>query len=195
MPPAAQAQPQAQDTRPLTAEERRVMNTLLARDSAHSAPAVRPGDPYVALDNLVVPRRGDPTHQGDLAMAGETVYLTEEEAQLFTRCDPGKDGRQVPVVQKLSGPGGTREPPARVLPRQVSGPVWSPGPPPPGSDGPRPDPPGSSRVQVMTDVRIPESAEPVPGSESEPGAVDIPPGTAHAPEQAVRDARERARRR
>ena len=37
---------------------------------------------------------------------GETVYLTDEEARQFNRKGV-RDGRQVDVVRKLSGPDGT----------------------------------------------------------------------------------------
>ena len=159
MPPAATAETAL--PKPLTADERETLTALLARDSALQAPAVRRGDPYMALINLSVPRRGDPGKQTDLVLAGETVYLTAEEAAAFNR-HSRFDGRQIEVVRKISGPDGTHEPLPRVPPRAVSGRVVQPNIPPPGSDAPRPDPEGSSRVQYLdTDAaRVPERAEP-----------------------------------
>ena len=90
----------------------------------------------------------------------------------------------VAVVRKLSGPDGSREPLPRLLPRHVSGRMFRPMTPPPGSDAPRPDPEGSSRVQVLDDGRAPETAgamTPEPSEmadhlrESVADAVDLPP--------------------
>jgi len=55
----------------------------------------------------------------------------------------------------------------------------------PGTEGPRPDPQGASKIIVQEPVP-PEGAEPVPGSEAtggqavgvDPDAIDIVPGTA-----------------
>lgn len=172
---AASAPVPADAARPLDPGERATLNSLLARDSAGQAPGVRAGQPYTALINLSVPRRGDSTRQADLVRAGETVYLTADEAAMFNRHgDP--DGRQVDVVVPASGPGSRAELP-RVPPRAVSGRVWQPPQPPPGSPDARPDPPGSSTVQYAT-AAIPEAAEPQLGSENSPAvqdAMDIAP--------------------
>jgi hypothetical protein len=150
----------ATDPKPLSDDERERLNELLARDSALQAPAARRGEPYVALIALSVPRRGDPARQTDLVMAGETVYLTAEEAAQFNR-HGHHDGRQIEVVRKVSGPDGSREPPPRVPPRAVSGRIFRPAVPPPGSDAARPDPEGSSRLQYLDAGNpVPEANEP-----------------------------------
>ncbi len=177
----------ATENRPLTDAEQATLDRLLARASAGKSPATRIGEPYEALIALSVPRRGDSKdRQTDLVLAGETVYLTEEEARAFQR-HGNPDGRMVPVIRKLSGPDGSREPLPRLLPRHVSGRLFRPPPPPPGSDAPRPDPEGSSRVQVLQDEdgRAPEtegamSAEPAEMADhlrdaAVPDAVDLPP--------------------
>jgi hypothetical protein len=180
----------ATETRPLTADEQATLNKLLVRASADKTPATRIGEPYEALIALSVPRRGDAKDkQTDLVMPGETVYLTEEEARAFER-HGGRDGRQVPVIRKLSGPDGSREPLPQLLPRHVSGRLFRPPPPPPGSDAPRPDPEGSSRVQVLEDGRAPETAGAMSADPSEmadqlrsaaaPDAIDLPPSRSRA---------------
>jgi hypothetical protein len=181
MPPAVTAP--ALD--PLSAVELENLKTLIARDSASKGPTGRIGEPYEALTWLSVPRRGDKDRATDRVPPGETVYLTEDEARLFERHDPGCDGRQIAVIRKLSGPDGSREPLPRVLPRHVSGRLFRPAMPPPGSDAPRPDPAESSRIQVLDDDgRAPEvrgamSAEPSEMAdllrETVPDAVDLPP--------------------
>jgi hypothetical protein len=196
MPPVTETSVPVLD--PLSAEERAKFNEYLARDSASKGPAARIGDPYVALTWLSVPRRGDKDRQTDLVPPGETVYLTEEEARQYQRHDPGRDGRATAVIRKLSGPDGTREAlPARVvpngaflLPRHLSGRLFRPMQPPPGSEGPRPDPEGSSRIQVMQDGNAPEAAGsmvPEPGEMDDNlraapvlDAVDIPPKSARS---------------
>jgi hypothetical protein len=172
----------AAETRPLTDAERDTLTGLLARDKG--TPSARVGEPYVALINLSVPRRGDKDRATDLVMAGETVYLTEEEARSFSRHGV-RDGRQVDVLRKLTGPGGSSEPAPRILPRHVSGRLFRPTTPPPGSDAPRPDPEGSSRIQVLDDGRAPEGAEPAKPDDAEMAdhlretvqadAIDLPP--------------------
>ncbi len=171
----------AEQARPLTEEEKRALRDLMARENAWAGPATRVGEPYVALVNLSVPRRGDKDRQTDLVHAGETLYLTEEEARQFNR----REGRQVDVVRKLSGPDGSRGEVPRILPRHVSGRLFRPPPPPPGSDAPRPDPEGSSRIQVIEDGNAPETAGAMSAEPSEmadhlrasasPDAVDLPP--------------------
>jgi len=180
----------ATETRPLTADEQDTLGKLLVRASADKTPATRIGEPYEALIALSVPRRGDvKDRQTDLVRAGETVYLTEDEARAFERHD-ARDGRMVPVVRKLSGPDGSREPLPKLLPRHVSGRLFRPAMPPPGSDAPRPDPEGSSRVQVLDDGRAPETAGAMTAEPSEMAdvlreaapqdAVDLPPRRAKA---------------
>lgn len=175
---------------PLSAEERETLNKLLARASADKSPATRIGDPYEALIALSVPRRGDKDRGTDLVMPGETIYLTEEEARQFAR-HGNRDGRQVPVIRKLSGPDGSREPLPQVgannsalLPRHISGRLFRPTMPPPGSDAARPDPEGSSRVEYYADGGAPESSGSIAAEQQEMAdvlrapvqdAVDLPP--------------------
>ncbi len=173
------------DPRPLDDDERATLAKLLAREKG--TPAARTGEPYVALINLSVPRRGDKDRMTDLVYAGETVYLTDGEAEAFTRHGT-RDGRQVEVVRKLSGPGGSREELPRIPPRAVSGRLFRPAVPPPGSDAPRPDPEGSSAIQVLDDGRAPEtsgSMQPEPSEMDDnlraqplPDAMDLPPSKA-----------------
>lgn len=188
MPPVTTAETPVLD--PLSAAEREQFNAFLARDAATKGPAARIGEPYLALANLSVPRRGDKDRQTDLVHKGETVYLTEEEARQFERRDPGRDGRVAPVVRKLSGPDGSREDIPNLLPRHLSGRLFRPVTPPPGTELPRPDPEGSSRIQVMQDGNAPEAAGsvvPEPGEMEDnlraqipQDAVDIPPKAARS---------------
>lgn len=174
----------ADEARPLTDAEKAVLRDLMAREAAFASPATRTGEPYEALVNLSVPRRGgDKDRNTDLVMAGETIYLTEEEARNFNR-HGNRDGRQVPVLRKLTGPDSTSEAP-RLLPRHMSGRLFRPAVPPPGSEMARPDPEGSSRIQVLDDGRAPEAAGSVPAEAQEMAdllrsappqdAVDLPP--------------------
>lgn len=134
------------------------------------------GSAYVALTHLSLPRPGrkdgDPN---DLVEAGDTVILTDEQAEPYLRCG-GRTGRRIPVIRKLEdvrAEGGI----PRILPRQLSGPIFAPPPPPKGSPDARPDPAGSSHV-VVYDPLVPEASEPQPDSEqggSLADAIDIPP--------------------
>jgi hypothetical protein len=155
----------AEAPQPLSASERETMEKLLARASAGQGPSARIGDPYIALINLSVPRRGDPEKGVDLVPAGETVYLTPDEAAQYLRHGP-KDGRQVPVIRPASGPGSSKGLPQRIPPIAVSGKLNAPPPPPDGSDLARPDPPGSSVIQYVNPSQVPEAAEPQPGTEN-----------------------------
>lgn len=190
MPPAKAATVEA--PRPLTVTEQETLNDLLARASSGMAPAVRIGDPYVALINLSVPRRGDPEKNTDLVMAGEIVHLTPDEAEKYTRHDQ-RSGRRIPVIRPAIGAGSTSEPLKRVPPKAVSGVLHAPPPPPPGTDFARPDPPGSSALEYRD---VPEGMEPVPGTENwdgDPGAgghevsaEDIIPSRVRQRQQAAR---------
>jgi hypothetical protein len=132
---------------------------------------------YQALVNLSHPRKGDSGRETDLIVAGETVDLTDEEAAMYLA--PRRD----PEVIRPAKEAGTPMP--RLLPRSLSGVainprtgarIGSPGPP----QGARPDPAGSSAVQVL----IPEAAEPQPDDESRPAdedAADIMPRSARRP--------------
>lgn len=131
---------------------------------------------YQALTNISVPQRspetGLLTGQNDLIERGNTVELTEAEARNLMATG-GKTGRLVPAVRPLSEK--SDELP-RLLPRQLSGRLRAPVTPPPGSDLPRPDPPGSSHL-IIND-QSPEAHEPQPGDEqgaASQDAMDIPP--------------------
>jgi len=188
MPPTATAT----ELTPLTTDEMATLDKLLAR--ASGPPATRIGDEYEALICLSVPRRGDKDRATDLVMPGEIVHLTDEEARQFNR-KGARDGRQVDVVRKISGPGGTHEPRQLVLPRAVSGRLFRPTTPPPGSDGPRPDPVGSSAVQFLEGGKAPEGVEPMRPDPSEMAdhltesvvdAVDLPPSRSRTRPQGSR---------
>jgi len=190
MPPALTTTAPVPALDPLSAAERESLKKLLARDSATGGPAGRVGEPYEALTCLSVPRRADSDRQTDLVLKGETVYLTEDEARRFNRHDPGRDGRMTEVVRKLSGPDGSREPLPRLLPRHLSGRLFRPMTPAPGTDAPRPDPEGSSAIVPYDDGRAPESDGAMAPEPSEmadhltapagPDALDLPPRRARA---------------
>ena len=178
-----------EQARPLTEAEKQVLRDLMTRENAWATPATRVGEPYLALVNLSVPRRGDKDRNCDLVLAGETVYLTAEEARQFNR-HGNRDGRQVNVLQKLSGLDGTRQEAPRVPPRAVSGRLFRPPVPESGDIGPRPDPPESSAIQVIEDGRAPEAAGAMTADPSEMAdqlrstaaqdALDLPPSRARA---------------
>ena len=176
----------AESTRPLDAAERKQMEDLLARAGAESSetPSTRFGTPYIALIPLSVPRRSGNKDQNDLVMPGETVNLTDDEAAKYLRHGP-KDGRQVPVIRPATGPKSSQELSNRPMPpRAVSGRIQAPPPPAPGTDGPRPDPEGSSLIQYAQPAEVPETAEPSVGSENAgwtgPDAEDIVPSRMRA---------------
>jgi hypothetical protein len=136
---------------------------------------------YQAVVNLSVPRKGDANKECDLVMAGETVELDDDTADLFR---PPRRAMAMIRPAKESG-----DPLPRVHPKQLFGiavnprtgqVIGRPGPP----QGARPDPPGSSTVQVL---EPPEANEPAPGDETagqgvpaEVDAEDIPPRAARA---------------
>lgn len=184
MPPSAVKTATA--TRPLDDAERKQLEDLLARAStgATETPSTRFGDPYIALIALSVPRRSGNKEQNDLVMPGEQVNLTEDEAQQYLRHGP-KDGRQIAVIRRATGPDSSRELSARpVPPRAVSGRIQAPPPPAPGTDGARPDPAGSSQIQYAEPANVPETAEPQAGTENAgwagPDAEDILPSRTRA---------------
>ena len=154
----------AESPQPLTEDERKQLETLLARQSM-GAPGVRIGKPYIALVNLSVPRRvvrgadgKEPDNATEIAMAGDTVYLTDDEAAGFLRHGP-KDGRRIAVIRPATGPESSQELSRPLPPRAVSGHLNG-----PPADA-RPDPAGSSAIQVAQPL-IPETAEPTPGQEN-----------------------------
>lgn len=164
----------------LSATEARQLEKLLVKANtarAPHSPAVRVGKEYVALVNLSLPRRGDRDKGADLVMAGESVWLTDDEAALYLR-HGDRDGRQVAVI-RAKGEVDANNPP-KPHPMLVSGRVFRPAPPPPGTDQPRPDPEGSSRI-VSVGPPVPEMNQSQPGPEMPLGglaggdAMDIRP--------------------
>lgn len=143
----------------LTASEREQLDKLLARASMGEGPATRIGEPYVALTNIMVPRRGDPEKNADLVRAGEIVHLTDDEARSYGP----RPGRQIAVVRKVNGPQSTSEPVPRVPPRAMSGRLQG-----PPADA-RPDPVGSSSIQYVEPASVPEASEPTAGQENYDG--------------------------
>lgn len=142
--------------------------------------------PYVALANLSVPRpqqAGQPDDkQVDLVMAGETVSLTQEQADRFLHFRVWKGAPERPLIRLAREQGSAPVP--QMLPRNLSGRMMGP------PQGARPDPPGSS---VLMEQRVPEAEEPQPGSENtaepEQDALDIAPRTARARAGAAAGAR------
>lgn len=132
---------------------------------------------YQALVPVSVPQRRDGvlvTGQNDLVMAGDYCMLTEEEARNLMATG-ARTGRISPAVRPASE---ASEPLPRVLPRQMSGPVRRPpAETPPGYDGPRPDPAGSSQILTLQDM-APESE--IDQGMGDQGAMDIPPRGAAA---------------
>ena len=161
------------EARGLTEAEKKTLVKLLEKaniGNMHS-PAVRVGREYVALTNLSVPRRDNTKEdrQCDLVRAGETIWLTDDEAAKFLR-HGDLDGRRVAVIRLKSEVDANRPPVPH--PSLLTGPVLRPMMPPPGSDQPRPDPEGSTRI-VQQNV-VPES-EVIPPAPQD--ALDIAPGT------------------
>lgn len=150
--------------------------------AAPAAPAVTAaGKPvlakYQALTNISVPQRSDNgllTGQNELYGPGDIVELTEREAANLLATGP-RAGRQAPAIRAYKDRGMSLP---RILPRQMSGLVRQPATPPAGSDAPRPDPAGSSRI-VESGPPPPEITDPVPGSENGApitlDALDLPP--------------------
>jgi hypothetical protein len=133
---------------------------------------------YQALTNVSVPQRteaGVLTGQNDLATPGDIVELTEREAANLMDCSP-RSGRRTPAVRAYADRSADVP---RLHPKMLSGLIRQPAVPPPGSDGPRPDPEGSSQVRIVeAGPTPPEFTEPQPGSETGPpitGALDLPP--------------------
>jgi hypothetical protein len=172
----------ADEVRGLTDRERAQLDKLMAKANAAigvHAPAVRIGKPYVALVNLAVPRRqlanGERDLQTDLVMRGETVYLTDEEAAKFLRNGP-RDGRRIAVIRPAGEVDSNHLP--NAVPQLLTGPIFRPVTPAPGTDGPRPDPEGSTRVIEQTVVPESQVMTPQPGgAPSIQDALDLPPGT------------------
>lgn len=133
-----------------------------------------PGSKYIALVNISRPRKNrkadDPN---DLVTAGETVIMTADEAALYM--PPNKP---VAMIAKVGDSQGA----ALLLPRQISGRQRQPpATPPPGYDGPRRDPAGSTHILVMQES---ETTDPQPDPQGQSAevfgsgvvdAIDIPP--------------------
>ncbi|MGH3300580.1 MAG: hypothetical protein ACRDOK_02660 [Streptosporangiaceae bacterium] len=117
---------------------------------------------WQALGNISLPRKGDAAHQTDLVMAGDTFEAAEADVKnlLHPRMGPPRIRKATEASEALP----------RLHPRTLSGLLLGP------AVGARPDPPGSSHVQVALP---PEASEPAIGSEGEleVDAIDLPPGT------------------
>lgn len=112
--------------------------------------------------NISLPRKGDAEKQTDLIETGGTFTATEDQVANLLHPKFGP-----PRIRKIEEQG--QEMP-QILPRMVSNRAAGPGP------DARPDPPGSSRTQVLE--RIPELTEPQPDTETKPAeveALDIAP--------------------
>ena len=130
---------------------------------------------YQVLVHTSVPQRdpvtGKPTGQTDLVAPGEIVELTAQEAHHLMDTSP-RSGHRVPLVRPAKE---SKEPLSRVHPAHASGMQMRPA-------EARPDPAGSSHIQVAQDPeKQPEANEPTVGSESQlpsdlVDALDIPPG-------------------
>lgn len=179
--------------KPLSPAEQIKLIELLTRAGGVSMVAAKMtarqkvGSKWQAVVNLSVPR---PDGQTDLVMRGNTVTLTEDEAELFLpphKAFPmirpvAEQHQQLPFLHPRLHWGAARG---------IPGPMSQGGPPEQG--GARVDPPGSTKVMVQ----IPEANEPMAGSEQHappglaeslglhqeggpsfagPDALDIPPG-------------------
>jgi hypothetical protein len=172
--PAAATEP-----RGLSPAELKTLEKLLVKANIGvvQGPGVRVGREYVALTNLSVPRRDNTKEdrQVDLVPAGDTVWLTDDEAAKFLR-HGDRDGRRVAVIRLKSEVDANRPP--KPHPSLLSGPIMRPVQPPPGTDMARPDPEGASRLVEQT-VSVPE-AQTVEvaqgGTPSIQDAIDIVPG-------------------
>jgi hypothetical protein len=123
---------------------------------------------YQALTNISVPEPGENKDKRTFMVPrGGTVELTEDQAHnLMTQ-------HRVPVIRSVAE---GSEPMPIIRGMSLSGRLRVPAVPAsdPNYDGPRPDPEGSSHIQVLQGVGTPESSDPQPGTQN---ALDIPPGT------------------
>ena len=116
---------------------------------------------WQALMNISLPRKGDVDKQTDLITVGDTFEADESRVARLLNPEFGP-----PRIRKIEE---RNEPMPLILPRSVSNRMQG------APAGARPDPAGSSSVQVLE--KIPELTEPQPDSEHGPAeeAVDIPP--------------------
>lgn len=126
---------------------------------------------WQALMNISLPRKGDVEKQTDLVPAGETFEADENRVQNLLNPKFGP-----PRIRRIEE---QKEPLPLILPRMVSNRQMG------APAGARPDPAGSSGVQVLE--KIPELTEPRPDSEQAPQeeAVDIPPRRARTAARAA----------
>jgi hypothetical protein len=120
-----------------------------------------PTSEYEALTNLSVGRTGsDSEKAADIVHKGETVHLTEEQAQRFL--DPKR--HRVPVIRPASE---QNEAAPRITARDLFGQR-------PRAEQfeARPDPAGSSGVRVIEDASA-DPADPRNGPEANDPAVDL----------------------
>jgi hypothetical protein len=137
----------------LTAEEKAALDALAKKGGLTiSRRTQRTGSLYQALDNLSVPREGDPDKACDLVLKGNTVTMSDELAAMFL--PPHKPVALIRPAKEAS------EPLPRIPNRAKAGPMRIPA-------FARPDPAGATSVQIVEDV--PESTQILVGSENEGG--------------------------
>lgn len=179
----------ATEVRGLTAAELKTLEKLLLKANIGNmhGPAVQVGKPYVALTWLSVPRReqADPKdRQTDRVAPGETIYLTDDEAAKFLRHGP-QDGRRVAVIRAKNEVDQNNVP--KPHPSLLSGLPFRASAPIPGTDMPRPDPAGASRIiesNVPPEMQVPQEGR--GGTPSIQDAMDIVPGTGEIARQEIR---------
>jgi len=116
---------------------------------------------YEALTNLSVGRGpSDKDKAADIVHKGETVHLTDEQAQRFM--DPKR--HRVPVIRPASE---QNDPAPPVLARDLFGPR-----PQAQQFGARPDPAGSSKVMEVT-AESADPADPMTAPEANDPVVDL----------------------
>jgi|SRR5215469_5110 len=121
-----------------------------AKTATATAPKISEGrSQYQVLVNCSVPQydpgTGQRTGQTDLALPGEIVWLNESEAAHLMSTNP-RSGHRVPLIRPASE---KDKPLQRIHPAHASGMQFGP------SAEARPDPQGSSRLQVMQETADP----------------------------------------
>jgi hypothetical protein len=166
----------ATEARGLSSEETQILQDLAGRAGLTLVQAEGLAE-YQALTNISVAVRdsktGKKTDKNHVVRAGDLVKLDEEEARNLLDSGPGT-GRMTPAIRPKSQ---ARAPMPTLLPRNLTGPIRQPPPPAPGTDGPRPDPAGSSSI-IEVNPKLPELNDPQTDTDTRVGgdeAVDLPP--------------------
>src|SRR5260370_36963319 len=107
---------------------------------------------WLALDKISLARIKDPDKQTDLVMRGETFERTEEQVAALLRPKQGPP-RIIKAIDQSAAP--------TYRPRDLSGPLRGP------MVGARPDPAGSSAIQVLGE--IPGRREAIQGRQNDSG--------------------------